>query len=183
MELLARLKQGMPELPATQERGLKRLWVYARAVLEFRGEPRWIALSFAVGIFISLNPFYGTHTLSLLLLIPLLRLHPLGTLIGSLGNPPMVAAVFYPFAFGLGKVLLIWLGLPGGDLPPDFSFQVLVDLIGSREGLTSIFLPLVIGSTVLGLVASIIGYLVVFRAVIRVRGRNAGDDPVALERK
>jgi hypothetical protein len=164
---LERHVSGIPDLG--KARGMARLKIYLRCVLGLEGDPRWIARSFAVGVFIAVSPIYGTHTLTVLILIPLLRLHPAAALIGSLLNIPPIAPLVYGSAFTLGSLLIgAWHGfaaLPG-------SWEEWCRVATSWDGVEHILLPLALGSVLIGFCAAIIAYAVSLRAIERYKRRQ-----------
>lgn len=153
---------------------LGRLWAGDR----FRealhlNDPTWrLALSLAVGVFISFTPFFGLQTLLAIGVAVVCRLNRAATVAGAWLNLPWFAPLIYAGALRFGTLLLpdpsgmrgVWLtqvltrpsSLGWRDLP------ILLDYVS---------LPLLVGTSVLGGVAGIVTYIVSFRLIARRRAR------------
>ena len=107
--------------------------------------PRRMALALAVGVFLSFTPFWGFQTLLAVVVATVARLNPALTLAGTWLNLPWFAPFVYAGAVKIGSALL-----------PDLS------------GLAGWSVWLLVGSTMLGLVAAGVTWLVAF-GVIRAR--------------
>ena len=130
----------------------------ADAIVRFRtalrlDDPPWrIALALAVGVFISCTPFYGLQTLLSLLAATIFRLSKAATVAGAWLNLPWFAPFVYAGALWLGAMLF-----PTG------------------RGLPGLSLALLIGSTVVGLVAGLATYLIALPILARRRARQARE--------
>ena len=141
-----------------------------RGALHLDDSPWRLALSLAVGVFISFTPFYGLQTLLAIGVAVAVRLNRAATVTGTWLNLPWFAPVVYAGALRLGTLVVpdpagvrgAWLerflSQPGSlswrDLP------VLLDHIS---------LPLFVGTSVLGGAAGIVTYVVSFRLISRRR--------------
>ena len=128
-----------------------------RGVLQLDDAPWRIALSLAVGVFISCTPTWGFQTLLALVIATVTRLNRLATLTGVWINvvPPLV----YAGALMLGSVIL-----------PD------------RYGISGFWLMLLVGTSIIGAVAGVVTYLVSYGALSlrrRQRALGPGDPPPA----
>ena len=146
-----------------------------RAALHLDDPPWRLALSLAVGVFISFTPFYGLQTLLAIGAAIVLRLNRAATVTGTWLNLPWFAPLVYAGALRLGTLVIpdpqgirgAWLAQlfskPGSlswrDLP------VLVDHVS---------LPLLVGTSLLGGVAGVVTYVVSFRLITR---RRAAREP------
>lgn len=151
------------------------------AVLHLDDAPWKIALGLAVGVFISCTPFYGLHTAMALLAAFCLRLNKAATVTGTWLNLPWFAPFLYGFSLKLGEFILSGgQGLPGirskglGELVA--LIRPLLSLDKLREGflassklLFRASIPLLVGTTAVGLVAGVITYFVALEAVRKIR--------------
>lgn len=153
------------------------------AVLHLDDAPWKIALGLAVGVFISCTPFYGLHTLMALAAAFCLRLNKASTVTGAWLNLPWFAPFLYSFSLKVGEFIL-----SGGQGLPEMRGQGLPELIAQIRPLLSLdkftegflvsskllFLvskPLLVGTTVVGLVASVVTYFLALEAVREIRDR------------
>jgi hypothetical protein len=117
-------------------------------------DPPWrVALALAVGVFISFTPFLGFQTLLALLVAAVFRLNAAVLVTGTWLNLPWFMPFVYAGALHLGAVLL-----------PDL------------EGFGGWSLALLVGSTLLGLGAAVVTYVVAF-GVMRRRSRRRRQQP------
>ncbi len=152
---------------------LARLWTGGRwrDILHL-DDPTWrLALSLAVGVFISFTPFYGLQTLLAIGVAVACRLNRAATVAGAWLNLPWVAPVVYAGALRFGTLLL---PDPSGERGVWLT-QVLTrpESLGWRDLpilLDHVSLPLLVGTSVLGGVAGLVTYIVSFRLIARRRG-------------
>ncbi len=137
-----------------------------REVLHLDDEPWKIAGGLAAGVFIAFTPYYGVHTLLALAVAYLFRLNMAATVAGAwLVIPP---AIPFVMAFCL-KVGWLLVGRPTAH----------TTLKGASAAalwgrLAPHLWPLVVGTTVIGVVAAIVAYVITHQAVVRVRAAR-GD--------
>ncbi len=158
------------------------------AVLHLDDAPWRIALALAVGVFISCTPFYGLHTVAALLAAFCLRLNKASTVTGAWLNLPWFAPFLYGFSLKVGEFILSGgQGLPSirgkglGELAeiirPLLSLDKLTEgFLVSSKLLFVAFIPLLVGTTVVGLVASVVTYVVALAAVREIRRLTNLDD-------
>lgn len=128
-----------------------------RPLLRLDDEPWRIALSLAVGVFISFTPFWGLQTVLSLTVATLFGLNQAATLAGTWINLPWFAPFVYVAALKLG-----------GALAPQLS------------GLSGMSVALLIGTTILGAGAGAVTYVVAL-SVLRRRSLRPREDPASRE--
>jgi uncharacterized protein (DUF2062 family) len=145
----------------------------------FRGalhldDPPWrLALSLAIGVFISFTPLYGLQTALAIGVAVALRLNRAATVAGAWLNLPWFAPMVYAGALRIGTLVVPDpAGIRGAWLaqilsqPGSLSWRDLPALIDS------ISVPLFVGTSLLGAVAGAVTYVVSFRLLSR-RARRA----------
>jgi uncharacterized protein (DUF2062 family) len=145
----------------------------------FRGalhldDPPWrLALSLAVGVFISFTPLYGLQTVLAIGVAVALRLNRAATVAGAWLNLPWFAPMVYAGALRIGTLVVPDpAGIRGAWLaqilsqPGSLSWRDLPAL------LDSISVPLFVGTSVLGAVAGAVTYVVSFRLISRRRAER-----------
>lgn len=130
------------DLDAVGERLRRRL----RPLLRLDDEPWRIALSLAVGVFISFTPFWGLQTALSLVVAAVFGLNQAATLAGTWINLPWFAPFVYMAALRLG-----------GMVVPQLS------------GLGGMSVALLIGTTILGASAGAVTYVVALSVLRRRR--------------
>lgn len=117
-------------------------------------DPPWrVALALAVGVFISFTPFLGFQTILALVAAAALRLNAAVLVTGTWLNLPWFAPFVYAAALKLGALLL-----------------------GELRGFGGWSLALLIGTTLLGLGAAILTYVIAF-GVMRRRWKRRRRQP------
>lgn len=133
-----------------------------KAILALDSHPGHIATGFAVGVFISFTPFFGLHTPLAIAAAFLLRLNKLTTITGAWINTPLTVGPVLIASFKLGR----WLrGLP----PKPVVFHNL-----EWQELKVYSKSLLLGSSVIGIVAAIIAYFLCYWLVVRFRRKDPG---------
>jgi len=114
-----------------------------------------------VGTFISFTPFFGFHTPMAIAAAFLFRLNKLTCVTGAWVNTPLTVVPSLVLSHKLGQMLR---GLP----PVHISFKSLEwRELEEQAG------SLILGSSLLGFFAAMVGYAVCYWLVIRFRKRNA----------
>jgi len=142
-------------------------------ILHLGDSPQRTALAFAVGVFIAFSPTYGLHFVTALLCAWAFRLNLVALMAGNLVNNPWT---FVPIVAGS-----IWVGLlldPVGP-PPNidwiaFKSLLLVDKFRILwDHFYPYLVPFVVGHVLLGTIGAIIGYILLYQAVVRFREHQA----------
>lgn len=133
-------------------------------ILSLDSHPSHIAAGFAVGTFISFTPFFGAHTPLAIAAAFLFRLNKLTCITGAWVNTPLTIVPALVLSHKLGQMLR---GLP----PTHISFKSL-EWGALKEQAAS----LILGCSVLGFAAALVGYAACYWLVIRFRKK---DDSLA----
>lgn len=132
------------------------------AILALDSHPAHIAAGFAVGVFISITPFFGIHTPLAIVAAFLFRLNKLTTITGAWVNTPLTVVPVLMVSYTLGEFLL-------GSEPRPFNVSDL-----SWPALKPYAEAILLGSSVIGLVAAVAGYFLCYWLVVRFRRKDPG---------
>ncbi len=133
------------------------------AIFSVKDSPKKIAISFAVGIFIGMSPILGLHTVLGIAAAWMLRLNKFVTIVGVYITNPWTIVPIYTFATWSGaKLLGMKKIIPSIDWN-NISFNYLLN------EMSHLLLPFVFGTTLLGLLSAVAGYIIIYRAVMRSR--------------
>jgi uncharacterized protein (TIGR03546 family) len=132
-----------------------------KKILSLDSHPRHIALGFAVGVFISITPFFGIHTAMAIAAAFLFRLNKLTCITGAWINTPITIIPVLGLSYKLGQVLL---GHPPGELK-----------IKSLEWamLKHHAAAIILGSSIIGFILAIAGYFLCYWLIVRFRKKDA----------
>ena len=162
------------------ERGFRRLFSYLfQRIIRLPGTPASIASGFASGIAASFTPFLGLHFILAGALAMLFRGNVLASAIGTFfGNPwtfiliwladyEVGLGVIHTFGFGADlKVLSIdELVAIMGNVIRFLSFTGNISCANLSRDIEQVFMPLLIGGTVLGAIAWVASFLMTLWAV------------------
>ncbi|MFV1950900.1 MAG: DUF2062 domain-containing protein [Nitrospinota bacterium] len=153
-----------------------------RHIFHIDDSPHKIALAFAVGVFIAFSPTIGLHTATAVVLAWLFRLNLMVVILATLINNPWTITFIFGFSFFLGRIIL------REHLPPlsvewteitlksilyntaDF-WNILTNSNMERLWLHTkpFILPFVTGTILLGIIASVIAYIVVYYTAVLIQ--------------
>ena len=143
-----------------------------RALLHLDDPPWRLALALAVGVFISCTPLYGVQTVLALVVATVCRLNKAATVLGTWINLPWFAPFLYAAALKIGAWVLAQVRNREAEaLAVLFGSPLRVSLRDLVSVLPDISLALVIGTTVVGLVAATATYVVALGIIRRRRAR------------
>jgi uncharacterized protein (TIGR03546 family) len=132
-----------------------------RKILSLDSHPRHIALGFAVGVFISITPFFGIHTPMAIAAAFLFRLNKLTCITGAWVNTPITIIPVLGLSYELGRVLL---GRPPGEL----KIQSLEWVMLKKHAAA-----IILGSSIIGFILAIAGYFLCYWLIVRFRKKDA----------
>ena len=124
-------------------------------------DERSLAAGFAVGVFFSFTPLLSLHMVLALIVAVVFRFNKVATVAGAwVNNPYTMPFVFYG-CFRFGEWIL------GMRIPsPSFESYTLKSLLKAAVPYAA---PLFLGTTVVGLAAAAVAYVVVYRIAVRVK--------------
>lgn len=157
------------ELPQNEGRGSRQRWIepFKKAYYRFlkiRGNPREIALGFALGLFVGMTPFMGLHTAIAVPLAALLKWNKFSAALAVWISNPLSAPVIYGITYFVGaKVLFVENGY---QLPAEFSLDALFYILRSAPEIIGILMA---GGIVVGLPLAVMGYYFALKAITEYR--------------
>ncbi len=134
------------------------------SIFQMNDSPNKLALAFALGVFIAFSPTIGLHTVSCLLFAWMFRLSKAVVLFtATLVNNPWTIVPLFGFCLWFGMVIT------GSEIAiPEIAWNELT--VNSAYLILKPYLwPFIAGTVVLGVVASIISYFVIYWVVVRYR--------------
>ena len=132
--------------------------------LKIRGNPREIALGFALGIFVGFTPTLGLQMAIAVFFAALLKWNKIASAIAVWITNPATAPIIYTFTYLVGAKIL--------GIKNEFIFSSGFDwsLVGQLLMKTpEIFVALSVGGIILGLPFALVGYYLSFYTVQRYR--------------
>jgi len=138
-----------------------------KALLTLGESPQKLKVAFAVGVFIAFSPLVGIHTVLGVMVTWLFRFNPVAVMVGVFVNNPWTMLPIYGGGLWLGT--LLW--PPAAGLPAiQFDSLTFVDFLVQFK---PYLVPFVLGCTLAGLVAALIGYGVMHMLIAAYRKASA----------
>lgn len=131
-----------------------RLKSFLDHVKRLQGEPRYIAMGMAIGVFIGITPTIPFHTLIALALAFVLKGSKPAAAIGVWVANPLTIPIFYVGSFKVGTFLL------NKPIPFDVRFESIKELMSLGLDVT---LAMVAGGALLGIIPAIVAYIVTYK--------------------
>jgi uncharacterized protein (DUF2062 family) len=160
----------MPDkFPQNEPGGSRRRWItplrkaYYR-FLKIRGNPREIALGFALGLLVGMSPFMGLHMAIAVPLAALFKWNKFSAALSVWISNPLSAPVIYGITYYVGKKVLFIAN--GYQLPTEFSLDALIYTLQKAPGIIGI---LTVGGIVVGLPVAAVGYYFALKAITEYR--------------
>lgn len=135
-------------------------------IKNIKGEPRYIALGMAIGVFIAATPFFPFHTSIALVLAILLKGSRIAAAAGVWVSNPVTLPFFYISTYKVGAFIL------GVTAPVDVSSHSFSELLGMGLEITR---AMVLGGLVIGIPLSIAGYYFTLRIITAFRNHRVAD--------
>lgn len=150
---------------------MRRVWRYhLRRMARLKVSEHQISLGFAAGAFASFTPFVGFHFIIAAAIAMLLRGSLIASAVGTVvGNPftfPLIWLSTYQLGLALLQAIAGAINSSAHDLLVPFKSASELDVLSS---LSTVFMPMLIGSLPLGLACGLVCYIVVLIIIRKMR--------------
>lgn len=131
-----------------------------KTILSLDSHPGHISLGFSVGVFISFTPFIGFHSIMAIVIAFVFRLNKLTCVTATWVNTPLTVIPMLGLSYKLGSFLL-------GDPPVELHVKSM-----EWQYLKPHAASLMIGSSIIGFLAAVLSYIVVYYVIVRYRQKD-----------
>ena len=128
------------------------------------GDPHYVAMGMAIGVFIGVTPTMPFHTVLAVGLAFLFRGSKAAAALGVWFSNPVTAPFFYVGSYKVGKYLL------GNSVPFNLKYESLLELAHLGINVT---MALIAGGIILGILPGIASYLVTRKIFTTIRSKRA----------
>ena len=128
------------------------------------GDPHYVAMGMAIGVFIGVTPTMPFHTVLAVGLAFLLRGSKAAAALGVWFSNPVTAPFFYVGSYKVGKYLL------GNSVPFNLKYESLLELAHLGINVT---MALIAGGIILGILPGIASYFVTRKIFTTIRSKRA----------
>ena len=136
---------------------------WAKRTKALNGEPRYVAMGIAVGIFVSATPTIPFQTIIAVALAFIMRGSKAAAALGVWLSNPITFPVFYLASYKIGAFLF------GISTDTDITGQTTPDLL--KLGL-DISLAAITGGVIIGIILAIGAYIITYKIVRKIRSRE-----------
>lgn len=130
---------------------------------KINGDPHYVALGMAIGVFISITPTIPFHTIIALFLAFILRGSKAAAAIGVWFSNPLTIPLFYKGSYDLGMSVL------GNSAPFSTKYESIIELLKLGANVT---IAMVTGGIILGILPGIAAYFITRKIFIKLRLRE-----------
>lgn len=132
--------------------------------IKIRGEPRDIAMGFALGIFLGISPMFGLQVWIAILLAALFKWNKIAAALGTAISNPITTPFIYTATYYVGSKLFD----TGKNLPARLAwdFDTLLRILSKTP---QVFWAWILGGIILGFPLACFGYYVSYAAIVRYR--------------
>ncbi len=130
---------------------------------QLNGDPHYVALGMAIGVFISVTPTIPFHTVIALALAFILRGSKAAAAIGVWFSNPITIPFFYKGSYDLGISIL------GNSAPFSTEYESILELLKLGADVT---ISMITGGVILGILPAIAAYFITRRIFIKLRLRK-----------
>ncbi len=150
---------------------LKRIF---RRLFTLDDTPERIALAFSLGVFLAFSPLLGLHTFLGVAFAFLFGLNRFALFLGVFVNNPWTLVPIYAAGTYLGS---LFVGFPSRSALPEFQWHALwnTNFWVQLAGQWHLLKPMVLGSSILSLIAAALAYIAVLHFVRRRRARQTAS--------
>jgi len=130
---------------------------------QLNGDPHYVALGMAIGVFVSITPTIPFHTVIALALAFILRGSKSAAAIGVWFSNPITIPLFYKGSYDVGTSIL------GNSAPFNIEYESILELLKLGADVT---IAMITGGIILGILPGIVAYFVTRRIFIKIRLRK-----------
>ena len=136
---------------------------YSRFV-KIRGNPREIALGFALGIFVGMTPFMGFHTAIAVFFAALFKWNKISAALSVWITNPFSAPIIYSITYYIGAKVFFFRN--NYELPPNIDISTFSRILLKAP---EIIWTMTVGGIILGIPLAIFSYYFAFSAITKYR--------------
>jgi uncharacterized protein len=140
---------------------------FVARVKNLEGDPHFVAMGMAIGVFISITPTIPFHTVLAVALAFFLRGSKAAAALGVWFSNPITAPIFYWGSYKTGMYLL------GNSAPFDVKYESILELLNLGMDVT---IAMIAGGIILGILPGIASYFITRKIIVAIRLRKASKE-------
>jgi uncharacterized protein (DUF2062 family) len=136
---------------------------FVERVKKLEGDPHYIAMGMAIGVFVGITPTMPFHTVIAVALAFILRGSKAAAAIGVWFCNPLTAPFFYLGSYKVGMFIF------GNSAPFDIKYESILELIKLGMDVT---MAMIAGGIILGILPGIAAYFITRKIIATIRSRR-----------
>lgn len=136
---------------------------FTERVKKLHGDPHYVAMGMAIGVFISITPTIPFHTVIAVALAFIFRGSKAAAALGVWFCNPLTAPLFYWGSYKAGMLFL------GNQVPFNVKFESILELIKLGADVT---MAMIMGGVILGILPGIAAYFLTRKIFLTIRSRK-----------
>ena len=132
--------------------------------LKMRGNPKEIALGFALGLFVGFTPYMGFHIAIAIFLAAIFKWNKIAAALGVWISNPLTAPIVYSLTYYVGSKMCVYTG--NFNQAEELSISGMLKILHKAPEVLWI---LTLGGVVIGLPLAVLGYYVSYSAITKYR--------------
>ena len=136
---------------------------FVERVKTLQGDPHYIAVGMAIGVFIGITPTLPFHTVIAVALAFIFRGSKVAAALGVWFCNPITAPIFYLGSYKTGMFIL------GHSAPFDIKYESILELVKLGMDVT---IAMIIGGVILGILPGIAAYFITRKIITTIRSRR-----------
>jgi len=140
---------------------------FVQRVKNLEGDPHYVAMGLAIGVFIGITPTIPFHTVLAVALAFLLRGSKVAAALGVWFSNPITAPIFYWGSYKAGMYIL------GNPAPFDIKYESILELLDLGMDVT---IAMLAGGIILGILPGIASYFITRKIIMTVRLRRESKE-------
>ena len=139
---------------------------FVKRVKKLPGDPHYIAMGMAIGVFVGITPTMPFHTVIAVALAFMLRGSKAAAALGVWFCNPISAPFFYLGSYKLGMFIF------GNSAPFDVKYESVLELLKLGMDVT---IAMIVGGVILGIFPGIAAYFITRKIMTTIRSRRTAE--------
>jgi len=136
---------------------------FVERLKKLQGDPHYVAMGMAIGVFVGITPTMPFHTVIAVLLAFILRGSKASAALGVWFCNPITAPLFYLGSYKTGMFIF------GNSAPFDIKYESVLELLKLGMDVT---MAMIVGGIILGILPGIASYFITRKIITTVRSRR-----------
>jgi uncharacterized protein (DUF2062 family) len=139
---------------------------FVKRIKKLEGDPHYIAMGMAIGVFVGITPTMPFHTVVAVAMAFILRGSKAAAALGVWFCNPITAPFFYLGSYKAGMFIF------GNSVPFDVKYESILELLKLGMDVT---MAMIVGGVILGILPGIAAYFITRKIITTIRSRKTAE--------